>query len=102
LQYTLFSVLELGNISQKRLILEKPNIKGKMFKILSILFSSSVMTGIVDQVNGQHVFVELTAKDGHAHEMNLPKWLFPCKVSEGTKFTIRMSKSTTAIMCEGK
>ena len=46
------------------------------------------MSGTVDQIDDRKAIVELVAKDGHAHEESLPIWLFPCKIQEGTKFSI--------------
>jgi hypothetical protein len=70
-----------------------------MIKFLSLLFSTT-MHGIVDQVDGHIAIVELVAKDGHTHEINLPLWMFPCSIQEGTGFSIDMKIDSTTIYCD--
>ena len=60
------------------------------------------MSGTVDQINGEEAAVELIAKDGHAHTTAFPVWLFPCKVVEGTRFTISLNTKSSSIFCENK
>jgi hypothetical protein len=55
--------------------------------------------GTVDQVDGNNILVELSARN-HIHDDVIPRWLFPCKVEEGTKFIVQSYKNKTIIKCE--
>ena len=57
------------------------------------------MAGVVDQLDGEIVAVELQAKDGHYHQAKLPIWVFPCAVEEGLKFSINFEPDTTIVRC---
>jgi len=70
-----------------------------MFKFLTIVFAAT-MEGTVDQIDSDRVITELVAKDGHVHEAELPIWLFPCKVEEGTIFWIKTFKNNVTITCK--
>ena len=71
-----------------------------MIKLLILWFATTSMTGTVDQINDGKADVELLARDGHAHEEQLPIWMFPCKVEEGTRFVIITTKDSTILQCE--
>lgn len=71
-----------------------------MMKLLNLWFASTTMTGTVDIISGGKADVELVARDGHYHEDNLPIWMFPCKVEEGTKFSIKITNDLMLIQCE--
>ena len=60
------------------------------------------MSGTVDQIDGHKAIVELVAKDGHAHEESFPAWMFPCRIEEGTKFSIKIKNDIVSIQCENK
>tara|TARA_B100000700_G_C14614091_1_gene655020 strand:+ start:410 stop:625 length:216 start_codon:yes stop_codon:yes gene_type:complete len=70
-----------------------------MIKIISLI-CATIMTGTVDQINGRAVSVELEAKDGHTHQDTLPVWMFPCKVEEGTQFTVAIKEDSLTIICK--
>ena len=72
-----------------------------MIKLLKLWFTSVMMNGTVDQINNGKADVEILAKDGHAHEDQLPIWLFPCRVEEGTRFLIKMTEDLVLIQCKG-
>jgi len=72
-----------------------------MLKLFSIYFAI-IMSGTVDQIDGQMAIIELVAKDGHSHEVNLPLWMFPCRIEEGTKIWIKIKEDATIIYCGGK
>tara|TARA_A100001388_G_C28454117_1_gene350058 strand:- start:141 stop:365 length:225 start_codon:yes stop_codon:yes gene_type:complete len=70
-----------------------------VFKILTIAFATTIK-GTVDQVDTNQVITELVAKDGHIHEAELPIWIFPCKVEEGTIFWIKTFEDSVTITCK--
>lgn len=70
-----------------------------MIHILILVLGAS-MTGTVDQVDGNRVIVELVAKDGHTHQEDIPKWMFPCLIEEGTQFFIQTNEKNTIIRCQ--
>ena len=70
-----------------------------MFKFLTIAFATT-MKGTVDQVDKDRVIAELVAKDEHVHEAELPIWIFPCKVEEGTIFWIKTFEDSVTITCK--
>ena len=65
-----------------------------------LLFFGFRMSGSVDQINDNLAEVELTAKDGHAHDVTLPVWMFPCEVKEGLQFHIEFHEKNTTIRCD--
>ena len=65
-----------------------------------IMFFAVSMKGIVDQIDAGKVYAELIAKDGHTHQTEIPQWLFPCQVKEGTEFWINTRKNSVNIKCE--
>ena len=70
---------------------------------LIILLFATTMEGSVDQVHHGKATVEVSARDGHSHTMEIPVWLFPCEVKEGLQFYIHTGKNSTTIRCkEGK
>jgi|APSaa5957512493_1039668.scaffolds.fasta_scaffold159294_3 hypothetical protein len=70
-----------------------------MIKILSFFFGFAV-SGTVDQIHGHTVVAELVVKDGHIHDIDLPIWLFPCRVREGTRFIVNHNIDSTVLFCE--
>lgn len=69
-----------------------------MNKILMAVFATT-MRGTIDQVDSNHVIAEMVAKDGHIHEVEIPKWIFPCNTEEGTVFWIDTYKRSVVIRC---
>tara|TARA_B100001250_G_scaffold45025_1_gene35386 strand:- start:2294 stop:2521 length:228 start_codon:yes stop_codon:yes gene_type:complete len=71
-----------------------------MIKLFKLWFTGVVMNGTVDQINDGKADVEILARDGHSHEDRLPIWLFPCRVEEGTRFSIKMAEDLVLIQCK--
>lgn len=71
-----------------------------MIKLFKIWFTSMTMNGTVDQINNGRADVEIVAKDGHTHEDRLPIWMFPCKIQEGTRFSIKVTEDLVLIQCK--
>jgi len=69
-----------------------------MVQIIMLILTST-MAGTVDQIDGNKVSIELTAKDGHTHQDVIPKWMFPCAIEEGSRFFIESNKTNTVIRC---
>tara|TARA_A100001388_G_C28696255_1_gene463847 strand:+ start:389 stop:613 length:225 start_codon:yes stop_codon:yes gene_type:complete len=65
-----------------------------------IAFFATTMRGTVDQIDSSKVIAELVAKDGHIHEAELPIWLFPCRVEEGTVFLVDTFNDRVIITCK--
>ena len=65
-----------------------------------LLFTMTTMKGTVDQIDRGKVFVEIEAKDGHVHATELPQWIFPCLVNEGTVFYMYTDKDTLVVKCD--
>ena len=61
---------------------------------------ATTMKGTVDQIDKDRVIAELVAKDEHVHEAELPIWIFPCKVEEGTVFWIKTFEDSVTITCK--
>ena len=57
------------------------------------------LLGVVDQVHGDHVQVEITGL-GDAHKsIDLPLWMFPCEISEGDMFYFTKSDGVLELRC---
>ena len=70
-----------------------------MMKFFSLYFAVT-MNGTVDRLYDNRAVVELVTKDGHAHEESLPTWMFPCKIEEGTRFSIKIKEDSVTIKCD--
>ena len=72
--------------------------------MIQIIFftMSSIMEGTVDQIEGNKAVVELTAKDGHIHQEIFPTWVFPCRIEEGSRFSVKSNEKNTIITCNKK
>jgi len=58
--------------------------------------------GIVDQIHGNTVRVELnspTGRDMQEPSMDLPLWMFPCKISEGSSFYFTKVDGVLELRC---
>ena len=58
--------------------------------------------GIVDQIHGNTVRVELSSSSGremHEPIMDLPLWMFPCKISEGSSFYFTKIDGALELRC---
>jgi hypothetical protein len=57
------------------------------------------LLGIVDQIDGDKVIVEVTTSDYTVKEIEMHKSLFPCEVSEGDMFYFAYADGVTEIRC---
>ena len=55
--------------------------------------------GIVDQIHGNTVTVELSTGDGHHETIELHLMLFPCEIQESEMFHIIQADGITEIRC---
>jgi len=58
--------------------------------------------GIVDQVHGDIVAVELSftsEQSSISPNADLPLWMFPCEISEGSKFYFTKTNETFELRC---
>jgi hypothetical protein len=58
-----------------------------------------LLLGVVDQVHGRSVVVELSASNGEIANMDMPLWLFPCKIKEGDAFYVEKIDGVIEIQC---
>jgi hypothetical protein len=65
----------------------------------SKVFLCIFLLGIVDQVQGSSVFVELSTSNGEITNMDMPVWMLPCEVNEGDIFYIERNDGITEIRC---
>ena len=74
-------------------------------KVLSFMFQFSrvlicvLLLGVVDQVQGRSVSVELSDSNGVTTNMDMPLWVFPCRVKEGDFFYVESVDGVTEIRC---
>ena len=55
--------------------------------------------GVVDQIQGRSVHVELSAQDGKTQVMDMPLWMFPCQVKEGDMFYFTKQEGVLELRC---
>ena len=61
------------------------------------------LLGIVDQIHGDTVAVELslTSKDNvYRTQTYLPLWIFPCEISEGSRFYFTKINERLQLRCD--
>ena len=58
-----------------------------------------LLLGVVDQVYGRSVHVELTDQAGHATITDLPLWMFPCDIKEGSMFYFTKVDDVLELRC---
>jgi hypothetical protein len=61
------------------------------------------LLGIVDQIQGNTVAVELslTSEDNvYRTQTHLPLWIFPCEISEGSKFYLTNINERLQLRCD--
>ena len=73
-------------------------MKSKMF---AHFFTLTVfcLLGVVDQLQGQSVAVELSDSSGHVDYTYLPLWIFPCAIEEGAMFYVNRTDGILEIRC---
>ena len=57
------------------------------------------MLGVVDQVQGRSVHVELSTETGEIETTDLPLWIFPCDIKEGDMFYITSVDEVLEVRC---
>ena len=57
------------------------------------------LLGVVDQVQGRSVAVELSNSEGVTENLDMPLWIFPCTVTEGDFFYVEYVDGVTEIRC---
>jgi len=57
------------------------------------------LLGVVDQIHGNSVAVELSDGAGEATNMDLPLWMFPCEVNEGDPFYFTKVAGVLELRC---
>ena len=60
------------------------------------------LLGVVDQVYGRSVAVELTSTSGsttQVEHMDLPLWMFPCTIKEGDVFYFTKKDGVLELRC---
>jgi len=70
-----------------------------MLEFISKVLLCFVLLGVVDQVQGRSVLVELSTSDGVTESMDMPMWMFPCTVKEGDFFYVENIDGVTEIHC---
>jgi len=73
-------------------------MKSKMFTHFFTL-TIFCLLGVVDQIQGQSATVELSDSSGHIDHAELPLWVFPCAIEEGTTFYANMTDQVLEIRC---
>ena len=58
-----------------------------------------LLLGVVDQIYGQSIHVELTDQTGHAVITDLPLWMFPCDIEEGSIFYFTKTDGILELRC---
>ena len=61
------------------------------------------LLGIVDQVHDETVSIELSftsQKNVYRTETHLPLWIFPCKISEGSRLYFTNKDEKIQLICE--
>lgn len=67
-------------------------------RYINLLIAFCVI-GIVDQVHGELVGVELTGSDKVLSTTHLPLWMFPCEISEGDIFYFTKENGLLELRC---
>jgi len=57
------------------------------------------LLGVVDQVEGRSVTVEISDISGEISHIQMPTWIFPCDVGEGDVFYITKVNDVTEVRC---
>ena len=70
-------------------------------KMLGHFFTISAfcLLGVVDQIQGESVIVELSDSSGHVQHTDLPLWVFPCAITEGDMFYVKRTAGIMEIRC---
>ena len=58
-----------------------------------------LLLGVVDQIYGHSIHVELTDETGHPTITDLPLWIFPCDIEEGSIFYFTKTDDVLELRC---
>lgn len=58
-----------------------------------------LLLGVVDQVYGHSIHVELTDETGQPTITDLPLWIFPCDIEEGSIFYFTKLNDVLELRC---
>ena len=70
-----------------------------MFKYWKNFIVYLCLLGVVDQVHGDIVLVEITSPSGEYEQLHMPLWIFPCEVKDGEYFYIQNLDGITEVRC---
>ena len=62
-------------------------------------FLGLVLLGVVDQIHGENVQVEISGIDARDDELIIPRWLFPCEIQEGDTFHFTKRDGALELRC---
>ena len=57
------------------------------------------LLGVVDQIEGKSVSVEITGPGASVENTELPLWVFPCDVQEGDLFYVIKNDDVMEVRC---
>ncbi len=63
------------------------------------LLAGIALLGMIDSIHGDYVTSEISGSDGVVEVLEIPTFLFPCKVKEGDFFYIVEIDGVTEIRC---
>ena len=63
------------------------------------LLQATIFIGIIDQINGKEVLVELTSSGNETYYYSVPVEILPCEIKEGDSFYLNNKDKTTSIKC---
>ena len=63
------------------------------------LLAAMCLLGVVDQIEGRSVHVELSDSQGTTTSTDLPIWMFPCEISEGDMFYMVRENNVFELRC---
>ena len=70
-----------------------------MLDLCSKILICVCFLGVVDQIHGQSVLVELSNSGKPTQNIDIPIFMFPCDVREGDHFYVQTSAGVTEIRC---
>jgi len=69
-------------------------------KMKSLLLTTIIMTGVVDQVHDRYAVVEYRShSNNELRYMDVPLEMIPCRASEGTQVFLSHKNDTVKIIC---
>jgi flavoprotein len=71
----------------------------RSFSKYANLVLAFLLLGVVDQIHGRSIHVELTDRTGQAVITDLPLWMFPCDIEEGSIFYFTKVDNVLELRC---